>query len=209
MQTGKAADWISHHRPTFTVINAILALVIAATAAVATIVQAWVSASQTSPLPQLQATSISELRAQIEERRTDLQREIRQLNTLLDDLGRAETALTNAPAPPLSTAPPTTDPWWRSALKAFAVYFALAVSIAVSVPAGVVDLLGLIVGYDFPILRTIWGWSWSYVAIAWYWERATASGIAAGVLLFFGLGLIGAATESKSGQTREVPESTA
>src|SRR5262245_995529 len=111
---------------TFTIVNGVLALLIAATAAIATIAQAWVSASQVSPLPQVQARSISELRIQIQDRRKTLEGEIKQLDELLKDIGRAEAVLSGASS---QTPASAADAWWLSALKTLAVYLVLGFTV--------------------------------------------------------------------------------
>ncbi len=59
----------------------ILTLLVAATAAIGTVVQAWYTASQELPIPQIQADSIGDLRMQLETRKEMLVAEIVQFNT--------------------------------------------------------------------------------------------------------------------------------
>lgn len=169
-------------------------LIVAAVAAIAAVAQAWISASQSPPLPQLQARSISELRIQIEERRDTLESEIAALDALLNDLSRAEAVLAGAPGISYEK---SVDPWWLSALKTVVIYIVLFFSVIVSIIALLLDLIALLFEFDFPLLRNIWNWSWREVTLGWYWQRASWIGIAAGVLLILGLGSFSSALDER------------
>jgi hypothetical protein len=166
---------VVHHFNTF---NSVATILIAALAAAAAIAQVWLSASTTLPTSQLQATTIVELRQEVIQRRESLSAEIRRLDVLIADLTRAEVALTGSPVQqrPL-------DSVWLTALKTVAVYVVVGCSAVASFPALLLDVVGLLFGYSFPLLKGMWGWSWTTVTVDWYWRRASAVGIVTGVLL--------------------------
>jgi hypothetical protein len=173
-------------------VNAVVSLVIALIAAAAGCAQAIIAATQPAPLPQIQARSIAELRIQIEDRRKGLQREMEHLDALLEDIGRAQAALTGTSArtPATSTAT-ATDEWWRTMLKTFVVYIVLAFAVTFSMLALVIDLFGLLFDGDFYLLRTLWGFAWSETTLSWYWNRGSGVGIALGVAALVTLSMIG------------------
>lgn len=167
-------------------INIVLTLSTGAIAAGGTLAQACMTGSQKSTLPQVEAKSVSELRIQVEDRRSALAKEIQALDELLKDLTKAEAALRLSPnAPSDLAAAIRLDSWWLTALKTCAVYFVLVLSISASLVAGVMDLVSYILGYGVRFLGGLWRWSWQEVTIGWYWQKASATGVGAGVLLMF------------------------
>lgn len=195
----KAYEWARRNRRT---IHIVLTLLVAAVAAIAAVAQAWISASQSPPLPQLRARSISELRIQIEERRETLESEIAALDALLNDLSRAEAVLAGASG---ATPDVSADPWWLSALKTVVIYIVLLFSAIVSIFALLLDLFALFFGFDFPLLRYIWNWSWREVTLGWYWQRASWTGIAAGVLLILGSWFFVSALDERQNRNTSAP----
>src|SRR5262245_21721727 len=137
-------DWIRHNRRSVATINVALTLTIAAAAAAGTIAQAWVAASQRAALPQVQSSSVRDLRLQLEERRRALRQEIQDLDALLIDLGKAESALTGAL---VVASPIRLDPWWLTAVKTLAVGVVLGLSIYAAIVAAAIDLVLLVFGY--------------------------------------------------------------
>ncbi|WP_280153089.1 hypothetical protein [Piscinibacter sp. XHJ-5] len=186
-------------------VNIILTLVIALVSAIAAVVQAGIAASQLPPLPQVQATSLKELRTQIEERRATLQREMSHLDELLRDLGRVETILSGSTQ---MSIPSSRDVWLLTAIKTLAVYVVLVFSVMISIPALAIDLVALIFGHEFPSLRVIWGWSWRQVAVDWYWSKASPFGIVSGIALLVGVSAIAPIFESKRFRERRVESSS-
>lgn len=171
-------------------------------ASFATIVQVWVSVNDEPMLPQLNATSIVELRNGVQERRDALYAEIESLDALLIDISRAEAALTGEVLVAQKTVGGL-DSWWLAALKTLAVYFILSFSFVCAGIAIVFDLIGLLLGYKFVLVGAIWDWSWSKMTIEWYWEKAPAIGVLAGIAILVLLGVASNFMESaRKGKNR-------
>lgn len=178
-------------------VNIVATLTIALVAALAGLAQAIIAANQTSPLPQIQAKSVAELRTQIDDRKKLLQRELEQIEALLQDIARIESAGSGS-APQPQPQPAALDPWWKTVLKTLVVYMALFLAAIVTLPALAFDLVALLSSADFPALRGIWRLAWSETAVSWYWNRGSAVNIGVGVVALIALSSLGAILESRS-----------
>lgn len=155
-------------------IFSVLTLLVAVAAAIGTLMQVWVSASQELPIPKVQAENIAELRVQLEERRQTLKDEVQNLDSLINELSLAKSALERSSNATPDVVEKVYDSWWLSILKAFVIYILLVFTMILSVFALVIDLIGLLWGYKFPLISGLWEWSWTEVTIGWFWSNTTA-----------------------------------
>ncbi|MBR9885703.1 MAG: hypothetical protein GYB21_19505 [Oceanospirillales bacterium] len=185
-------------------IFSVLTLLVAVAAAIGTLMQVWVSASQELPIPKVQAENIAELRVQFEERRQTLKDEVQNLDNLINELALAESALERSSNVTHDAVEKVYDSWWLSILKAFAVYILLVFTMILSVFALVIDLVGLLWGHRFPLLSGLWEWSWTEVTIGWFWSNATAisSTISIVVVLLTGM-ILGAMDDASKNEDAE------
>ncbi|WP_420598063.1 hypothetical protein [Neptuniibacter sp.] len=156
------SNWLSH-----------ATLIATAAAAIGSIVQAWASASSDIPISQVSATNVLELIAQLEARRENLLIEVNNIEQLINSL----TVTTSAAIEENQSIVPNNENFWlTSCAKVFVVYLTLIFSVFLSIFALMGDLFGLLLGYDFVLIKKLWAWSWSDVAIDWYWEQTSKFG---------------------------------
>lgn len=160
-------------------------LLVTAVGVVGTIAQAWIAADQEPSIPQVAAESVEQLSEQLQRRREALVEEVARLDTLIKDLDFASQAARATTAQPEATAESDTDSWWISSLKIIPVYFLIFFSAVVSVFALVGDIFGLILGYQWVLLRAVWGFTWTDVTMGWYWNKASTNGSVASLVTFF------------------------
>lgn len=159
-------------------------LFIGTVAAIAAGVQAWISASQQLPLPQVSAKSLEQLQKQLESRRDNLLEEAKTLDALISDLKNATIDSSRTPNRVIAdTQPSSKDPWWISSLKVFVVYVMIGFGLAFFLLPLIGDLIGLLFGFDFVLVGYLWEFAWTKVTVEWYWNSATIGGAATSIVV--------------------------
>jgi hypothetical protein len=127
--------------------------------------------------------------AELVARRDSITREIDRLRDSARILARQETVLKralSALSDSLRVAKPInerTDLWIVTILKTFVVFLVLGLAI-VSTPFVLIgDLIALLFGSSFPLVRGLWSFAWDSVTVGWYWQRATPLGLILGMVL--------------------------
>ncbi len=168
------------HEHKFKVITIVVPIIIGVLGLLLTATQFWMGDSPDGNLPQIRSNTVADLQAELKERRTRLQSEIKSIENLLTDIARIKPVAEGVPVKQLEE---SKDFFLITGIKTLAIYYLLALTIAFSVIFLIFDLIALMFGYDFLALRTVWEFSWNTATIEWYWERADTVGIVTGFFI--------------------------
>ena len=187
-------EYLKKHAHAFNVITIVIPVITGIVGVILTATQLWTSSSFNGNLPQIRSNTVSEFQAELKERQSDLQSELKSIESLLADLARTGATTKGRPIGQLEEGK---DFFLVSGLKTLAIYLLLTFTVAFSILFLVVDLIALLFNYDFPILSTIWEFSWNTATIEWYWEKADVVGVVTGFCMIMLTGVPGLILESR------------
>lgn len=173
-------NFAKQHQQKFKVITIVVPIIIGAFGLILTATEVWMSGSSDGNLPQIRSNTVSDLQTELKKRQSQLQSEIESIENLLADIERTKSVAKGVSVEKLER---SKDFFLITGIKTLAIYFLVFLTAVISVFILIVDLIALMFGYNFPVLRAVWEFVWNTATIEWYWDRADTVGTVIGLFI--------------------------
>ena len=95
------------------------------------------------------------------------------------------------------------DYWALSTLKFFLVLYGLLLGMGLMPFAFILDVIGLLFDYSFPLTGYIWDHVWTQWTMGWYWQKATATGATVSFVALLAVLVINAVMQKRREKKRQ------